>query len=224
MRLARRACRGAEPQGGHHERHPQQDCWQLGTQCHFPLSREDGTGGIWIAVSDTLPAEKKRYGTKGEVTKVDAGKKVVTLKDGTTIGYGKLVNTMNVDQLVERMGNQDLISLSKGLYYSSTNVIGVGLRGARPDRIGDKCWVRNAYLPVRRRSQAYPCTRSSTSPRTTAPFYRATIFSNYSPYNQPAGRCQAAHFVSCRWQQALSRARPSLVPTGPSCSRFPSRA
>jgi len=41
----------------------------------------------------------------------------------------------------------------------------VGIRGARPERIGDKCWL---YFP-----------------EDNCPFYRATIFSNYSPYNQP---------------------------------------
>jgi protoporphyrinogen oxidase len=113
--------------------------WGPNSVFRFPA--RDGTGGIWIAVADTLPEEKKRFGKQNEVTKVDAAAKVVTLKDGTTIGYDKLVNTMAVDQLVERMGNQELVKLSKGLYYSSTHVIGVGLRGGRPDRIGDKCWV-----------------------------------------------------------------------------------
>lgn len=112
-----------------------------GPNATFRFPARDGTGGIWIAVSDTLPKEKKRYGEKGTVTKVDAQKKTVTLKDGTTIGYGKLINTMAVDHLVEKMGNQELVSLSKGLYYSSTHVIGVGIRGVRPERIGDKCWV-----------------------------------------------------------------------------------
>jgi protoporphyrinogen oxidase len=112
-----------------------------GPNATFRFPARDGTGGIWIAVSNTLPKENKRYGPKGEVTKVDAEKKVVTLKDGTTIGYGKLINTMAVDHLVEKMGNQELITLSKGLYYSSTHVVGVGIRGARPERIGDKCWV-----------------------------------------------------------------------------------
>jgi len=81
------------------------------------------------------------------------------------VNYKKLVNTMAVDALVESMGDKELIDLSKGLYYSSTHVIGVGLRGERPERIGDKCWL---YFP-----------------EDDCPFYRATIFSNYSPYNQP---------------------------------------
>ncbi|KAM7214184.1 UDP-galactopyranose mutase [Rhypophila decipiens] len=137
--------------------------WGPNNTFRFPA--RDGTGGIWIAVSDTLPEQKKRYGKKGEVTKVDAQNKIVTLADGTTVQYGSLVNTMAVDQLVEKMGNQELVTLSKGLYYSSTHVIGVGVRGARPERIGDKCWL---YFP-----------------EDNCPFYRATIFSNYSPYNQP---------------------------------------
>lgn len=113
--------------------------WGPNNTFRFPA--RDGTGGIWIAVAETLPKEKKRFGKKGEVTKIDAAKKVVTMGDGTTIGYGKLVNTMAVDQLVEKMGNQELVSLSKGLFYSTTHVIGVGIRGERPERIGDKCWV-----------------------------------------------------------------------------------
>ncbi|KAM7208649.1 UDP-galactopyranose mutase [Naviculisporaceae sp. PSN 640] len=137
--------------------------WGPNNTFRFPA--RDGTGGIWIAVSNTLPEDKKRYGKKGEVTKVDAQNKIVTLGDGTTVQYDKLVNTMAVDQLVEKMGNQELVTLSKGLYYSSTHVIGVGLRGERPERIGDKCWL---YFP-----------------EDNCPFYRATIFSNYSPYNQP---------------------------------------
>ncbi len=125
-----------------------------GPNATFRFPTRDGTGGIWIAVSNTLPEEKKRYGAKNEVTKVDAQSKVVTLKDGTTIGYGKLINTMAVDRLVEKMGNQELVTLSKGLYYSSTHVIGVGIRGARPDRIGDKCWVRSRLsLSLRSRPQ-----------------------------------------------------------------------
>lgn len=136
-----------------------------GPNATFRFPARDGTGGIWTAVADTLPNEKKRFGKKNEVEKVDAEGKTVTLGDGTTIKYGKLVSTMAVDSLVEKMGNQELVSLSKGLYYSTTHVIGVGLRGERPERIGDKCWL---YFP-----------------EDNCPFYRATIFSNYSPYNQP---------------------------------------
>jgi len=136
-----------------------------GPNATFRFPARDGTGGIWIAVANTLPKEKKRFGKKGSVKKVDADKKVVTLEDGTTVGYQKLISTMAVDSLVEAMEDEKLVTLSKGLFYSSTHVIGVGVRGSRPERIGDKCWL---YFP-----------------EDNCPFYRATIFSNYSPYNQP---------------------------------------
>ncbi|KAH7155068.1 hypothetical protein B0J13DRAFT_468923 [Dactylonectria estremocensis] len=136
-----------------------------GPNSTFKFPARDGTGGIWIAVADTIPKEKKRFGKSGEVTKVDAEKKIVSFADGTTVGYNKLVNTMAVDHLAEKMGNEELVTLTKGLFYSTTHVIGVGLRGVRPERIGDKCWL---YFP-----------------EDNCNFYRATIFSNYSPFNQP---------------------------------------
>ncbi|KAH7250109.1 uncharacterized protein BKA55DRAFT_568800 [Fusarium redolens] len=136
-----------------------------GPNATFRFPARDGTGGIWIAVAETIPKEKKRFGKQGEVTKIDAEKKIAYFADGSTIGYNKLINTMAVDHLAEKLGNQELVSLTKQLYYSTTHVIGVGIRGERPERIGDKCWL---YFP-----------------EDNCPFYRATIFSNYSPYNQP---------------------------------------
>ncbi|KAI1984303.1 hypothetical protein LOZ53_005509 [Ophidiomyces ophidiicola] len=136
-----------------------------GPNATFRFPARDGTGGIWIAVAKTLPKEKTRFGKHGAVTKVDAQSKVVTLGGGTRVKYQRLVSTMAVDALAETIGDNELITLSKGLFYSSTHVIGVGIRGQRPERIGDKCWL---YFP-----------------EDNCPFYRATIFSNYSPYNQP---------------------------------------
>ena len=136
-----------------------------GPNATFRFPARDGTGGIWIAVANTLPKKNTRFGEHGTVKSVDADKKVVHLEDGTSIGYQRLISTMAVDSLVERMGDKELVDLSKGLYYSTTHVVGVGIRGERPERIGDKCWL---YFP-----------------EDDCPFYRATIFSNYSPYNQP---------------------------------------
>ncbi|KAJ4375811.1 hypothetical protein N0V83_001088 [Neocucurbitaria cava] len=136
-----------------------------GPNATFRFPARDGTGGIWIAVAKTLPESKTKFGEHATVTKVDAPGHKVFLKDGTVVNYKKLVNTMAVDALVETMGDKELVDLSKGLFYSSTHVIGVGIRGERPERIGDKCWL---YFPE------HDC-----------PFYRATIFSNYSPFNQP---------------------------------------
>jgi protoporphyrinogen oxidase len=136
-----------------------------GPNATFRFPAHGGTGGIWIAVASTLPKEKTRFGASGKVDKVDADKKEVSLADGSIIKYNSLVSTMAVDALAEKMRDSELISLTKGLFYSTTHVIGVGIRGVRPERIGDKCWL---YFP-----------------EDNCPFYRATIFSNYSPNNQP---------------------------------------
>ncbi len=137
-----------------------------GPNATFRFPARGGTGAIWIGVASTLPKENTLFGKNGGVHKVYPDARTVIMADGSTIRYRKLISTMAVDQLVERMDDQKLIGLSKGLLYSTTHVIGVGIRGERPERIGDKCWL---YFP-----------------EDNAPFYRATIFSNYSPYNQPA--------------------------------------
>ncbi|KAM0312037.1 hypothetical protein ACHAPQ_012297 [Fusarium lateritium] len=136
-----------------------------GPNATFRFPARGGTGGIWTAVADTLDKTKTRFGEHGAVTKVDADSKTVHLKDGTLVKYGSLVSTMAIDQLAQALGDVKLQKSLEPLFYSSTNVIGVGIRGERPERIGDKCWL---YFH-----------------EDNAPFYRATIFSNYSPYNQP---------------------------------------
>ncbi|EMC95596.1 hypothetical protein BAUCODRAFT_34346 [Baudoinia panamericana UAMH 10762] len=136
-----------------------------GPNATFRFPAHGGTGNIWISVAKTIPREKQRFGSHGRVKSVDAPNKRVHLEDGTTIKYEKLISTMAVDSLVEAMHDDSLIKLSRGLFYSTTHVIGVGVRGSRPERIGDKCWL---YFP-----------------EDNCPFYRATIFSNYSPNNQP---------------------------------------
>jgi len=136
-----------------------------GPNATFRFPAHGGTGGIWIAVANTLPKGKLLLGEAGTVETVDADKHVVTMKNGSKVRYGRLVSTMAMDALAEKMGNEELVGLTKKLFYSTTHVVGIGIRGERPSNIGDKCWL---YFP-----------------EDDCPFYRATIFSNYSPNNQP---------------------------------------
>lgn len=142
--------------------------WGPNNTFRFPA--QGGTGGIWIAVANTLEKEKTSFGTHATVIKVDANAKKVHLEDGqfspenvrlkvriffqsfrgfahspstgTVVKYGSLISTMAVDYLAQSMGDVKLQQMCKPLFYSSTNVIGIGIRGERPERIGDKCWVR----------------------------------------------------------------------------------
>ena len=136
-----------------------------GPNATFRFPAKGGTGAIWIGVANTLPKTNCIFGKNGGIEKIKPDMKTVIMSDGSTIRYKKLISTMAVDALCEKMEDQSLVDLSKQLYYSTTHVVGIGIRGERPDRIGDKCWL---YFP-----------------EDNCPFYRATIFSNYSPHNQP---------------------------------------
>jgi protoporphyrinogen oxidase len=52
-----------------------------------------------------------------------------------------------------------------GLLHSSSNIVGIGLKGAPGPDLKKKCWM---YFP-----------------ESNCPFYRVTVFSNYSPNNVP---------------------------------------
>ena len=141
-----------------------------GPNATFRFPAHGGTGGIWIAVANTLPKGNLRLGDKGTVERVDAETKTVVLKDGKTIGYGRLVSTMAVDSLAEKMGNKELIGLTKDLFYSTTHVVGIGLRGERPRNIGDKCWVRLEFIAlIAVLIHSNQLSFSFTFPRTIAP-------------------------------------------------------
>ncbi|PWN53836.1 putative UDP-galactopyranose mutase [Violaceomyces palustris] len=141
-----------------------------GPNATFKFPAHGGTGGIWKAVAATLPQEKLQFNKY--VTSVDAQGHTVHLNDGSSIKYKHLVSTMGLDYLVENVSLPDAAvhtkiktAVKEGLVYSSTHVIGIGIRGVLPPRIGDKCWL---YFP-----------------EDDSPFYRATVFSNYSPNNCP---------------------------------------
>ncbi|KAE8215562.1 hypothetical protein CF327_g1166 [Tilletia walkeri] len=141
-----------------------------GPNATFKFPAFDGTGGIWKAVAKTLPSDKLLF--KKRVAKIDAKGHLARLEDGSTVQYKHLISTMELDFLVNNLENVEAKShgvmkaaVREGLIYSSTHVIGIGIRGVLPPRIGDKCWL---YFP-----------------EDDSPFYRATIFSNYSPNNCP---------------------------------------
>lgn len=137
-----------------------------GPNATFRFPARDGTGGIWKAVAKTLPDE--RFALSTSVKRIEGKNKIAHLSDGTSVKYNSMISTMPLDEIVQIIDETDapMRKTASELIYSSTHVIGVGIRGVLPDRIGDKCWL---YFP-----------------EPDSPFYRATIFSNYSPYNCPA--------------------------------------
>ncbi|KAJ2972943.1 hypothetical protein NQ176_g6871 [Zarea fungicola] len=141
-----------------------------GPNARFRFPRRGGTGQIWKAVAATLPEENLWFGQAGHVVNINANTNTVQIQDGTVLQYKYLISTMPVDLLAETLGDIPLQEMCRPLTFSSTHVIGIGVRGVRPPNIGHSSWlyfVEDNY-----------------------PFYRATIFSNYSTFNQPHAEVQ----------------------------------
>lgn len=137
--------------------------WGPNSRFRFPL--RGGTGEIWRRLAAILPEEKTIM--HNPVVEIDENEKTVRLSDGTSVGYDELISTMPLDVLLQRLkhGHAMQKEFQHRLSYSSTNIVGIGIRGTVPEQLRTKCWM---YFP-----------------ETDIPFYRATVFSNYSPNNVP---------------------------------------
>jgi protoporphyrinogen oxidase len=135
-----------------------------GPNSTFRFPRRGGTGAIWHALARRLPAEKLLYGQP--VTAIDPQAHTATRADGRQFTYENLVSSMPLDDLLRCLrGCPDLSAAAPACVYSSTYVIGVGLDGTVPAALKTKCWM---YFP-----------------ESNSPYYRVTVFSNYSPHNTP---------------------------------------
>lgn len=138
--------------------------WGPNSTFRFPL--HGGTGAIWRAIAALLPTDRQRYGAA--VHSIDAGARRITLANGDHVDYDVLISSMPLDLLLQSLSDRsDLHGEAKRFVHSSSHIIGVGLTGPVPDELRTKCWI---YFPESR-----------------VPFYRGTVFSNYSPNNVPAG-------------------------------------
>lgn len=135
--------------------------WGPNNSFRFP--RRGGTGAIWTALAETIPATHKRFGDA--IIALDAERRVVTTASGQRFGYERLISTLPLDRLCRLVADPALIEQSGRLGYSSVHVVGIGLRGQPPASLRSKCWM---YFP-----------------EDNCPFYRVTVFSNYSPNNVP---------------------------------------
>ena len=129
----------------------------------FQFPEQGGTGAIWESVADLVGREHVTLHT--EVSGVDVQAKRVTFADGSTAAYDVLISTLPIDRLIALARMDHLGATAERLRYSSSNIIGVGLSGKPSTELAKKCWM---YFP-----------------EDNCPFYRVTVFSNYSPHNVP---------------------------------------
>lgn len=136
--------------------------WGPNSVFHFP--KHGGTGAIWRACAGRLPEEKTHF--KTAVQRIDLASHQVQTVDGRLWNYDALVSTVPLTELLRLTGRTELANTAeRGLKHSSSNIVGIGLKGKTPEHLKTKCWM---YFP-----------------EADCPFYRVTVFSNYSPYNVP---------------------------------------
>ena len=134
--------------------------WGPNATFRFPL--HGGTGAIWDALAAKLPSGKLAFGRR--LTRVDTAGRVAHFADGRTERYDRLLSSTPLDELLGMLSDRpDLTAYAGKFVYSSSHIIGVGFSGSPPPALATKCWM---YFPE-------PAT----------PFYRVTVFSNYSPNN-----------------------------------------
>lgn len=134
--------------------------WGPNATFRFPL--HGGTGAIWRALAAQLPGERLTCNT--EVVAVDTRAKRVRYGDGSSDTYDYLISSMPLDKLLRILSDApQLTQHADRFVYSASHIIGVGFEGQPPDLLRTKCWM---YFP-----------------EPDVPFYRATVFSNYSPNN-----------------------------------------
>lgn len=139
------------------------DCsWGPNAQFRFPL--RGGTGAIWRALYDRLPASRLAFGKR--VVQISPADRIVRFADGTSTVYDYLISTIPLDCLLRVLSDRaDLAKKADEFKFSSSHIVGIGLDGKVPPALSTKCWM---YFP-----------------EPDVPFYRVTVFSNYSPYNVP---------------------------------------
>lgn len=139
--------------------------WGPNHRFRFPL--RGGTGAIWKGVRRLLPEQCFRLGTS--VERIELAERRLFTSAGEEIAYDTLVSSVPLDVLAGLCSDLDAASrrAAAALVFGSVHILGVGVRGERPSSLDTKCWM---YFP-----------------EPHSPYYRVTVFSNYSPNNVPAG-------------------------------------
>jgi len=139
------------------------DCtW--GPNATFRFPRQGGTGAIWKELCSRLPDNNLSFGMA--VTDVSVDERRVWFANGASESFDFLISTLPLDCLLKSLTDApSLSSLSTRFIHSSTHVVGVGIEGETSPSLSTKSWI---YFP-----------------EPDLPFYRVTVFSNYSPFNVP---------------------------------------
>lgn len=142
----------------------QKDDVSWGPNATFRFPKKGGTGAIWEAVADLVGKSQIHLNHRAIV--IDPMKREIIVRNDSTlqsrrVRYDVLLSTIPLTKLCELSG----IGIPNSFLSSDVHVVGVGLEGKIPENLATKSWI---YFPEEK-----------------TPFYRATVFSNYSPANVP---------------------------------------
>jgi protoporphyrinogen oxidase len=137
----------------------------------FRFPQQGGNGELWRRVARQFPSHLRLHDA---VTRVDLDNKLVFTAQGVVYRYEHLFNTLPLDSLLSL--SQTKVAATRQwldastnlfpLFHSSVHVIGIGLRQPIPPALIGQAWF---YFP-----------------QPDVPFYRVTVYSNYSPHNVPS--------------------------------------
>ncbi len=103
--------------------------WGPNNTFRFPA--RGGTGAVWERVADLI-GRRSTITLNKAVAGIDPVARTVHFADGTRDGYDVLISTMPIDRLIDLAGFDRLLPVAKGLKYSTSHIIGVGLSGRPP--------------------------------------------------------------------------------------------
>lgn len=145
----------------------QRDDVSWGPNNRFRFPKYGGTGAVWRALAERLDQQqpgKLKLGHK--LVALDTAGRIAHFENGERVHYRRTLSSIPLDTLVGLSDLEgELSEAARGLRYSSTHIIGVGLHGQPAGHLHKKCWM---YFPD-----------------ADSPFYRVTVFSHYSPNNVP---------------------------------------
>lgn len=127
----------------------------------FPKKR--GTRYIWEQIAHTLPPKNLQLSTT--VQEINREKKYVLTTDGKKYSYDFLISSLPLTTFLKLSHHSLAQKAEKNLLSSTVHVVGLGLKGKTPPHLRTKCWM---YFPEKE-----------------IPFFRATVFSNYSKNHVP---------------------------------------
>lgn len=135
--------------------------WGPNNTFRFPL--RGGTGEVWRRMARRFSDRELQLNKT--VERVDTGKRTLHFADGSSTNYDILISSLPLDVFVGLTDQDGMKATAQKLLHSTVHIVGIGLRGAPPPHLTTKCWM---YFP-----------------EDTSPYYRGTVFSNYSPNNVP---------------------------------------